>query len=288
MTETARRDFLKLAFAGALAAAGAALQSAKAAGRAAEPASAVRSRQRRRCGARPRQGRLQAAEDLAARAVSVVDLRPVRGDPSDAGLGDLERRPHPLRARAAASRLRLHYAGRPLPCRERSGSDASSSTAASSISARSTSRLSFPTSASPACAFQRRRRRSVARRRDFPGRQLLPLAGSRPDLRPDRARPFDPQRRPARRRIPVFPRAVDRKAEPGRRHARHPRAARFDEPLRRLPLHVAHRRSDDHRHRAHAVCARRSRPPRARLDGGGLSLRLPRPPAFRRRQAKRP
>ena len=100
--------------------------------------------------------------------------------------------------------------------------------------------------------LQRRRRRRLEGRGDFPGRHILQEPGARADLRRERARPFDPHRRRAGRGISAVSRAVDRKARPGLRHAGHPRAARFGEPDRRLPLHAARRRRDHHRHRTHA------------------------------------
>ena len=83
-----------------------------------------------------------------------------------------------------------------------------------------------------------------------------------------RARPVDSHRRCAGRGISAVSRAVDREAEPRRRRAGHPRAARFGELDRRLPLHPAPRGRDDHRHRIDAVRARRGRPSRPRRDGG--------------------
>ena len=62
----------------------------------------------------------------------------------------------------------------------------------------------------------------------------------------------------AGRGISAVSRAVDREAEPGGRCADDPRAARFGERDRRISLHAASGRRDDHRHRIDAV-ARASR-----------------------------
>ena len=110
MSPTPRREFLKLAFAGALAAAGAALDAAAASAEPLGPADALRPRQRARRGARAGEESVQGARGLDPRPLRRPQFRPIHLDSARSRHGRLGRRQIRLRARAAASRLHLHDA----------------------------------------------------------------------------------------------------------------------------------------------------------------------------------
>ena len=220
MTETPRREFLKLALGGAFAAAAIALQRGRR-GRAAGPADALRRRQRARHGARTRQVAVQAAERGAARRSSPVS------PPSN--ISAIHRNPEHRRSGATS---KTGFALEPLhrgfvfttPVQINIVENGQAQRLIYDRSAFDFGKLQPPVDL-PDLGFSGVRMLRAGDdqgwrdARDLPGRDLLPQPRARPDLRRERARPVDPHRRRAGRGVPAVPRAVDRKAEPGRRHA---------------------------------------------------------------------
>ena len=155
--------------------------------------------------------------------------------------------------------------------------EGSPTTAPPSISANCSRPPICPTSAFPAFAFSSAvGRPGLSGSGDLSGRELLSRQGARPDVRGHGARPVDSHRRSAGRGISAFSRGVDRKADARRQCFDHSRVARLGERHRRLSLHAAPRRGDDHRHRTDDFRARRRRPFRPGRDERHLSVRRPR------------
>ena len=221
---------------------------------------------------------VQGAERAASRRLFRAQFRAIRLDPPRPGNRDLGRREARLFPRAAASRLRLHDAGRDQHRRERPvaaghlrpGRLRLRQTAAAGRDGRS--RIFRP--AHPPGVGRR-----FSGRRDLPGRELLPLTRAGPEFRRDGARAGDPHRRRTRRGVSAVSRVLGREADPGVEHADDVRAPRLGKRDRRIPLHHPAARDDDHRHRDDADRPGADRQARHRRHGGQLPLQPPRSPA---------
>ena len=249
-----RRDFIKLVFAGALSGATStladALGAAKAAPAAAGPppvpfADGSVLALARQLAKSP----FKAAQRRAARSFRQSDLRTICRHSRQARLGAVERRQCRLRPGAAASRLHFFDADGYQHRRERHGAKGPLRPRRIRLRQAATARR-----------FARHRLFRLSRpgggggpglsgSGDLSGRELFSRQGARAEPRRHGARPVDSHRRTARRGISAVSRGLDRKAEAGHQRPGHPRAARLGERHRRVPLHPAPRRGDDHRYR---------------------------------------
>ena len=219
MATSPRRDFLKLAFGGALAAAGAALESASARASAEplEPPSPFAPDNVLDMARELAKSPFKAPKSTLPDVFSSLNFEQYSAIRRSPGSARVERRKIRLRARAAAPRLHFHDADAAAHRRERSG-------AATDLRPRRLRLRQTATAGRPARSRLFRRARAQGGPRpgmagfgDLPGRDIFSQPGARPDLRRQRARPVDPHRRRAGRGISAVPRAVDRKAKSGRR-----------------------------------------------------------------------